>query len=114
MCPLGTGDTPSEWPFIPITNNATTQSVGWGDYRLVTGDFAVTLVRQPYNDIWTIKGFAPPSSTMSVSAGTWYGLILYHGDDLVITSTTVLGSNSAMYTSRTRTSVSGGITVYQV
>lgn len=114
MCPLGTGNTPSAWPGISVINNQNTQSVDWGDYRLVTGDFAVMLVRQPFNQAWVYKGFGPQSSTMSVSAGTWYGLILYHGDDLTITSTTVAGSSSEMRISRTRTSVSGGITIYQV
>lgn len=114
MCPLGSGNTPSAWPSIPVTNNQNTQSIDWSDYRLLTGDYMATLVRQPYNQLWVYKGFAPPSSTMNVSAGTWYGLVLFHNDDLIITSTTILGANSAMYNSRTKTSVSGGITVYQV
>lgn len=114
MCPLGTGNTPSEWPIIQNTNNQNQQQVNWNGYKLVTGDFCVTLVRQPWNQAWDYTTFFPPTSTMNVSAGTWYGLMLYHSDDTTITSTTVEGSSSKMYTTNAKTLVSGGITVYLV
>ena len=114
ICPLGTGSTPSAWPSIIDTNNATTQSVNWGEYRLLTGDYETLLVRQPWNSAWVYNSFSPPASTLSVSSGTWYGLRLYHDDDTDVISTEVSGSSSKMLLNRRNTTISGGITIYQV
>ena len=114
MCPLGTGNIPSAWPIVQTINNENQQQVIWNGYERLTGDYTITLARQPWNQTWTYQPFAAPPSTMNVSAGTWYGLILFHNDDTTITSTTVAGSNSAMYTINAKTLVSGGITVYLV
>ena len=114
ICPLGTGSTPSALPSIAYTNNQTTQSVNWGDYRQVTGDFSVLLIRQLWNTEWVHSESFPPISNLSVAAGTWYGLVLYHSDNLDIISSTVAGSSSVMILNHTVTTISGGITVYQV
>lgn len=113
ICSLGTGDEPSEWPAMPtVTNTSSAQSVNWNGHYNIMGDFGITAIRQHYSDPWQYTTFIPSVFRMYAEAGTWYGVVCMHSDDLLITSTHVSGANATMTLERRRTTLSGGITIY--